>query len=110
MLTRIIAATLFLSTAATAPVATKPRPVDNPFFPLKPGTTWVYEGEAGGKRLVDVVTATDEVKVIQGVACVVVRDRLYAAGRLAERTTDYYAQDAEGTVHYYGEATEELDE
>jgi hypothetical protein len=40
---------------------------------------------------------------------VAVDDRLYLNGRLAERTTDWYAQDAAGNVWYFGEATAELD-
>ena len=39
----------------------------------------------------------------------VVDDRLYLAGKLAERTTDWYAQDRAGSVWYFGEATAELD-
>jgi hypothetical protein len=84
--------------------------VDNPWFPLKPGTTLRYEGTDAGARVVDVFTVTRRRKTIQGVATTVVRDRLYRDGRLAEDTTDWYAQDAKGNVWYFGEATKELDE
>jgi hypothetical protein len=83
--------------------------VDNPWFPLKPGTTFVYRGSEDGEPLRDVVTVTRATKVIQGVRCVVVRDLLYRRGELAERTTDWYAQDKSGTVWYFGEATAELE-
>jgi hypothetical protein len=43
------------------------------------------------------------------VRCTAVRDRLYLAGRLEERTTDWYAQDRRGNVWYFGESTAELD-
>jgi hypothetical protein len=46
--------------------------------------------------------------VIQGAPCAVVVDRLYEAGKLEERTTDYYSQDAAGNVWYFGEDTAEL--
>ena len=36
-------------------------------------------------------------------------DRLYLAGRLEERTTDWYTQDKAGNVWYVGENTAELD-
>ena len=85
------------------------RQVTNPWFPLKPGTTFVYTGEKDGRSGRDVVTVTDRMKVIRGVRCTAVDDRLYADGRLAERTTDWYAQDSNGTVWYFGEATAELD-
>jgi hypothetical protein len=88
--------------------ATFARSVDNPWFPLKPGTTFVYTGVKDGERGRDVVRVTARTKVIRGVRCTAVDDRLYLQGRLAERTTDWYAQDSEGTVWYFGEATAEL--
>src|SRR5262249_54653973 len=47
--------------------------------------------------------------LIAGVRCTVVHDRLSLAGKLAERTDDWYAQDKAGNVWYFGEATAELD-
>jgi hypothetical protein len=61
-----------------------------------------------GKRSRDVVTVMPQNKVIRGVRCAVVRDRLYLEGHLGERTTDWYAQDKAGNVWYFGEATAEL--
>jgi hypothetical protein len=85
------------------------RPIDNPWFPLVSGTTFVYRGVKDGKSARDVFTVTRGTKTIQGVRCTAVRDRLYLAGRLEERTTDWYAQDLHGNVWYFGEATAELD-
>jgi len=42
-----------------------------------------------------------------GVECVVVRDTAWEGGELIERTFDWYAQDQEGTVWYFGEDTKE---
>jgi hypothetical protein len=83
--------------------------VTNPFFPLAPGSRYVYTGEKDGKRGRDVVTVTHRVAKIDGVPCVPVRDRLFLEGRLAERTTDWYTQDRRGNVWYFGERTAELD-
>jgi hypothetical protein len=83
--------------------------VTNPWFPLKPGTTLVYRGVKDGEPARDVVTVTARTRTIAGVQCAVVQDRLYLSGRLRERTTDWYSQDANGTVWYFGEATAELD-
>jgi hypothetical protein len=100
--------------AASAPAA-GPNPgdfvarVDNPWFPLLPGTTFVYRGVKDGKTARDVVTVTHATRTIQGVRSTAVADRLYLAGRLEERTTDWYAQDRRGNVWYFGEATAELD-
>jgi hypothetical protein len=83
--------------------------VDNPWFPLKPGTRYVYVGIKDDRPSRDVVTVSHEVKKIDGVPCAVVHDLLYVAGRLGERTTDWYSQDNRGNVWYLGEDTAELD-
>jgi len=83
--------------------------VDNPWFPLKPGTTYVYRGVKDGRATREVMTVTHRTQSIGGIPCAVVDDRLYAAGHLEERTTDWYSQDASGNVWYVGENTAELD-
>jgi hypothetical protein len=80
--------------------------IDNKYFPLKPGTTFVYAGNA--ER--DEMTVTSNTKQIMGVECVVVNDRLWEDGKLIEQTYDWYAQDKEGNVWYFGEATKEYKE
>jgi hypothetical protein len=85
------------------------RTIDNPYFPLVPGTTFVYKGSQDGEPDVDVVAVSHHTKVIDGVTCVEVHDHLYVKGRLAETTRDWYAQDRAGNVWYFGEATAELD-
>jgi hypothetical protein len=76
---------------------------------LRPGTTFVYVGEKDGAQGRHVVRVTAQTKTIRGVRCTAVEDRLYTHGRLGERTTDWYAQDARGNVWYFGETTAELD-
>jgi hypothetical protein len=83
--------------------------VTNPWFPLRPGTTYVYTGVREGEPSRELFTVTRLTKTIQGVRCTVVNDRLYVRGRLRERTTDWYAQDRRGAVWYFGEQTAELD-
>ena len=83
--------------------------VDNPWFPLKPGTTYIYRGEKDGQPSRDVVTVTHQTRVIDGVPCVVIQDRLYLRGHLGERTTEWYSQDKRGNVWYFGENTAEFD-
>jgi hypothetical protein len=83
--------------------------VDNPWYPLRPGTTFVFRGVEDGQATRDVVSVTAKTKTIAGVRCVVVQDNLYRAGRLVERTSDWFAQDRRGNVWYFGEATAELD-
>jgi hypothetical protein len=83
--------------------------IDNPWFPLRPGTVAVYTGVKDGKKAKDFVTVTRQTKTVAGARCRAVRDRLYLNGRLAERTTDWYTQDDRGDVWYFGEQTAELD-
>ena len=83
--------------------------VDNPWFPLTPGTTYIYRGVKDGHAARDVLTVTHRTAMIDGVPCVVVKDRLYLDGRLEERTTDWYTQDRKGNVWYFGEVTAQLD-
>jgi hypothetical protein len=83
--------------------------IDNPWFPLRPGTVYVYRGGDHGQPSRDVLTVTHATKVIQGIRATVIDDRVYLRGRLAERTTDWYAQDKTGNVWYLGEDTATLD-
>src|SRR5690242_405732 len=120
MRTRILHLGLILLVMATVigPVsaAAGPRPpggfsarVDNSWFPLTPGTRYLYVGVKDGQPSRDLLTVTRRVVTIDGVPCAVVEDRLYLRGRLAERTTDWYTQDRKGNVWYFGEDTAELD-
>jgi hypothetical protein len=100
---------------AAAPGATQINPqdfvrtVDNPWFPLRPGSRYRYRGEKDGIPAVDVMKVTHRVNPILGVPTTVVDDRVYERGKLAEKTLDYYTQDRKGNVWYFGEDTAELD-
>jgi hypothetical protein len=82
--------------------------VDNPWFPLRPGTTYIYRGRKDGEPSRDIVRVLTAKKPILGVRATVVSDKLYLRGRIEERTHDWYAQDKKGNVWYLGEATAEL--
>jgi hypothetical protein len=84
--------------------------VDNPFFPLVPGTALVYEGQSDGEHEVVAVRVTSRTKEILGVTCVVVRDTVTVAGHVHEDTFDWYAQDIDGNVWYMGEDTKEYED
>jgi len=84
--------------------------VTNPYFPLDPGTTYIYRGETEGVPTRDVMTVTSDTKVILGVTTTVVHDQAYENGVLVEDTFDWYAQDKAENVWYFGEDTKELDE
>jgi len=83
--------------------------VDNPYWPLEPGTAWVYEAETpDGLERIE-VRVLDEAKTIGGIECVVVRDTVTLDGALIEDTFDWYAQDTEGNVWYMGEDSREYE-
>jgi hypothetical protein len=115
------------SGAASAPSASKLAPIhgpyapridpsnfvstiDNPYFPLQPGTTFLYKGvhENGKTQQTDEMVVTHQTKVILGIRSVVVHDTVSSYGKPIERTFDWYAQDRFGNVWYMGEDTREV--
>src|SRR5437016_7031615 len=85
------------------------RHVTNPFFPLPPGQTFVYEGHTKDGFVHNDFIVTRKTKVILGVTCTEVHDVVYLDGELAEDTLDWYAQDNQGNVWYFGESTAEYE-
>jgi hypothetical protein len=82
--------------------------ITNPYFPLVPGTRYEYLETVFGEIFNREITVTAETKKIMGVKCVSVHDVLTAKGEVKEDTYDWYAQDKQGTVWYFGEATIEI--
>ncbi len=78
--------------------------ITNRYFPLPPGTVFTYRAP---DSVITVSVLRQTVK-IAGVTCRVVRDTNVVAGKVAEDTLDYYAQDRQGNVWYFGEATAEF--
>ena len=103
----LVIAAFALPPPLPAPSEFAPR-VDNPWFPLRPGTTLLYRGRKDGEPSRDRFRVLVQKKTILGVDATAVSDRLYIRGQLEERTRDWYAQDRRGNVWYLGEATAEL--
>jgi len=82
--------------------------IDNPYFPLEPGTAFHYKGVSGEAVQTDDMVVTHQTKEVLGVICTVVRDTVSEHGRPIERTFDWYAQDKLGNVWYMGEESLEL--
>ena len=82
--------------------------IDNPFFPLVPGTTFVYEGQTPDGLEHNEFAVTHNTRVILGVTCTEVHDTVTTNGVLTEDTLDWFAQDMAGNVWYFGENTHEL--
>jgi len=85
--------------------------IDNPYWPMRPGTRWVYrETDPEGTRQRVVVTVTSRTKKIaNGVTARIVHDVVTEGGKPVEVTDDWYAQDRAGNVWYLGEYTTEYE-
>lgn len=95
---------------ATRKFPDQPR-IDNRYLPARPGTRYVFEGTANTDEGVIerriVTTVTDMTKVVNGVRTVVVWDRDFNNGELAEEELAFWAQDRQGNVWLLGEYPEE---
>src|SRR5438094_5586128 len=119
MLSEILENRRMLSSAAATPAvhaAEAQHPsfvtvIDNPYFPLTPGTKFMYRGVEDGEHKRDLVTVISSyTKTISGVICTVVLDRVFVGSEVQERTHDWYAQDTKGNVWYFGEDTKDFSE
>jgi hypothetical protein len=84
--------------------------VDNHWYPLTPGTQYVFQGRSNrGKGVLPhrvVSTVTDLTKMINGVRAVVLWDQDLNAGRLQESELAFQAQDNGGNAWLLGEYPE----
>jgi hypothetical protein len=85
--------------------------IDNPWWPMRPGSRWVYrETDTEGAKQKVVVTVSKKTKrIANGVTARAVHDVVTEDGKPVEVTDDWYAQDRCGNVWYLGEATTEYE-
>jgi hypothetical protein len=85
--------------------------IDNAYWPMPVGAQWhVHVSNPQGESLQETITVENQTKKIaDGVTARVVRDVVYDQGKPSEITDDWYAQDSQGTVWYFGESTASLD-
>ena len=82
--------------------------IDNPYWPMSPGSRWVYNEVEDGAKLKVEVTVTDRTKrIANGITARVVHDVVSENGQPLEVTDDWYAQDSAGNIWYLGEKTAE---
>lgn len=91
-----------------------PTTIDNQWFPLKPGTQLVFEGQTveEGETISHRVEfiVTDLTKVIDGIRSIVVWELDYSDDKLEEAEIALFAQDNDGTVWHLGQYPEVYDE
>lgn len=86
--------------------------IDNPWWPMEPGTRWTYReiDEEREELEVVVVVTTETREIANGITARVVRDTVTMDGEIVEDTFDWYAQDDQGNVWYLGEDTAEFED
>jgi hypothetical protein len=94
------------SDAVTLDPANFTGPIDNPYWPMAPGTKWVYK--EGATQRVNIVVK-QRTRTILGIEATVVHDVVSDHGDLVEDTLDWYAQDDCGNIWYLGEKTAEYE-
>ena len=82
----------------------------NPYWPFIPGKLYRYEGETeDGVEIIE-VSLTGDTREILGVECSVIRDTVWVDGEVVEDTWDWFAQDTDGNVWYFGELSFEYED
>ena len=85
--------------------------IDNPYWPMTPGSLWVYRESDGRGEVQRVeVTVTSRTRTIDGIEARVVHDLVTKDGEKIEDTFDWYAQDKDGNLWYLGEDTKEYED
>lgn len=80
--------------------------VDNPYFPLSPGSVLRYQSKDGSETLV--VEVTSRTRTVMGVRTVVVVETHAEDGQVVEVSENWFAQHRDGTVWYFGEDSQEF--
>ena len=79
--------------------------VDHPYWPMTPGSRWVYrETDSQGSTQQVQVTIMNKTKMILGIRARVVHDVVTQGGQVQEESYDWYAQDVHGNLWHLGEA------
>jgi hypothetical protein len=85
--------------------------IDNAYWPMSPGSRWVYREVENGDVQRVTVNVTDRTKTIDGIEARVVHDLVTTPdGEKVEDTFDWYAQDKDGNLWYLGEDTKEYED
>ncbi len=83
--------------------------IDNPFLGFARGRTFTYAGETSDGSETILVEVTNDEKTILGITTTVVHDRAFLDGELIEDTFDWFAQDKDGNVWYFGEKSYDIE-
>ena len=74
----------------------------NTYFPVAAGKKYIYEGQTkDGLEKIEEQRLPDT-KTILGITCIIVNFKAFLNGTLIEEAWDWYAQDSDGNVWYFG--------
>ena len=80
---------------------------DNPYFPLPPGRILLYRGSTKDGTETLEFEVTHRTRTVLGVTTVVVVERHALNGEIVEVSENWFAQDKNGDVWYFGEFSQE---
>jgi hypothetical protein len=84
--------------------------VDHPLVPLDSVRSTRFKGREGDTKTAVVTRVLERTRLVAGVRVTIVDVREFEDGELVEHTEDYYAQDREGTVWYFGETVDDIED
>lgn len=77
----------------------------NRYYPLAAGFRWDFV--APNETIT--VEVLNKTKLVDGVTCIVVNDKVFVGGRIVEDTDDWLAQARDGDVYYCGEEVKDFE-
>ena len=98
-------------TVCTPTVENFPSPLtsSNPYFPIDLDLQWTLEGEEDGVPVKLLLTILDETREIEGITTRVFEEREWEDDELIEISWNYVAETANGTVCYFGEDVDDIE-
>ncbi len=72
---------------------TNPTIINNPYFPQGAGAIRTYREESEDGTEIIVIEVLDDTRIVAGIECRVIRDRVYLNDVIIEDTYDWFAQD-----------------
>jgi hypothetical protein len=99
-------------TACAPTVQNFPSPLtsSNPYSPIDEGLQWTLEGEEDDVPVKLLLTILDETREIDGITTRVFEEREWEDDELIEISWNYVAQTANGTVCYFGEDVDDIED
>jgi hypothetical protein len=93
-------------------VANFPSPLTstNPYFPIVVDYQWTLEGEEDDVPVMLLMTVLDETREVDGIMTRVVEEREWEDDELVEVSWNYFAEAADGTVCYFGEDVDDIED